>query len=92
MKIAVCLIGSHREGRYHSPWTKAVLHPVSKKLRFRRKNGKGEGFKESWISIFREDRDEISTQTWLQSMLDDGVLQDSLILIDLPVPESRARQ
>lgn len=92
MKIAVVLMGSHRDGRYHSHWSKAVLHPVSKKLRFRRKGGKGEGFKESWTPIFREDRDEISTQTWLQSMLDDGVLQDSLILIDLPVPESKARQ
>ena len=92
MKIAVCMIGAHREGRYHSHWTKAVLHPVSKKLRFRRKNGKGEGFKDSWTPIFREDRDEISTKTWLQSMLDDGVLQDSTFVIDLPVPEKSARK
>jgi hypothetical protein len=90
MKIAVCMIGAHREGRYHSHWTKAVLHPVNKKLRFRKKvEGK---FKESWVPIFREDRDEISTQEWLQAMLDDGVLQDSTFVIDLPVPEPRARQ
>jgi hypothetical protein len=92
MKIAVVLVGSHREGRYHSHWGKAVLHPVSKKLRFRRKSGKGEGFKESWVPIWREDRDEISTQTWLQSMLDDGILQDSMFVVDLPVPESKARK
>ena len=92
MKIAVCMIGAHKDGRYHSPWTKGFLHPVSKKLRFRRKNGKGEGFKESWISIFREDRDEIDTKTWLQSMLDDSVLQDSTFVIDLPLPETKARQ
>ena len=90
LKIAVCMIGAHREGRYHSHWTKAVLHPVNKKLRFRKKvEGK---FKESWVSIYREDRDEISTQAWLQAMLDDGVLQDSTFVVDLPVPEKAARR
>ena len=92
MKIAVCMIGAHKDGRYHSPWTKGFLHPVSKKLRFRRKNGKGEGFKDSWISIFREDRDEIDTKTWLESMLSDGVLSDVCFPIDLPLPEPKARQ
>jgi hypothetical protein len=92
MKIAVCVLGSHRDGRYHSHWTKAVLHPVNKKLRFRKRTEKGTGFKESWTPVFREDRDEITTQNWLQSMLDDGVLQDSMFVVELPVPESRARQ
>jgi hypothetical protein len=92
MRIAVCMIGSHREGRYHSYWTKGNLHPINKKLRFRKRTEKGTGFKDSWISVSREDRDEISTQAWLQAMLDDGVLQDSTFVVDLPVPESRARQ
>ncbi len=90
MKIAVVLIGAHRDGRYHSHWSKGLLHPANKKLRFRKKSdGK---FKESWTPIWREDRDEISTGDWLQAMFDDGVLQDSLILVDLPVPESSVRQ
>lgn len=92
MRIAVCMIGSHREGRYHSHWTKGNLHPVNKKLRFRKRTEKGTGFKDSWISVSREDRDEISTQVWLQAMLDDGVLQDSTFVVDLPVPELQARQ
>lgn len=92
MKIAVCLIGSHRDGRYHCPWTKAVLHPVNKKLRFRKKADKGTGFKDSWTPIFREDRDEIDTKTWLQSMYNDGVLQDSMFVVDLPVPAKESRK
>jgi hypothetical protein len=90
MKIAVVLVGSHREGRYHSHWSKAVLHPVNRKIRFRKKSeGK---FKESWISIWREDRDEIDTQAWLQAMLDDSVLQDSTFIVDLPVPAKDSRE
>jgi len=92
MKIAVCLIGTHREGKYHSHWTKAVLHPVNKKLRFRKKADKTSGFKDSWTPIFREDRDEITTQAWLQAMLDDGVLQDSMFVVDLPVPAKDVRK
>lgn len=89
MKIGVVLLGQHRDGRYHSPWSKAVMHPANKKLRFRKKTeGK---FKESWLPIWREDRDEIDTSTWMDAMFADGVLQDSLILIDVPVPESKVR-
>ena len=92
MKIAVCLIGAHREGRYHSFWTRGYLHPANRKLRFRKRTDSATGFKSSWISIWREDRDEIDTRTWLQGMLDDSVLQDSTVLIDLPVPTKEAKQ
>lgn len=90
MKLCVVLLGQHRDGRYHSFWAKGSLHPVSKQLRFRKKTeGK---FKESWSQIWREDRDEITTSDWLNAMLGDGVLQDSLILVDVPLPDPQVQK
>ncbi len=88
MKLAVVTLGQHREGRFHSPWAKGFLHPVSKQLRFRKKTGSGEGFKSSWQQVFREDRAEISTGEWLGRMLNDGVLEDNLQFIEVPLPSN----
>ena len=90
MKVAVAVLGQHRAGRYHGPWSKSLLHPISKKPRFRKQTG-GK-FKESWISVWREDRAEISTTEWLDAMLADGILQDSLILIDVPLPDRKVQK
>jgi hypothetical protein len=92
MQMAVCVIGQRRDGRNHGYWTRAFQHPVSKQIRFRRKHNPSEGFKSSWEQIWREDYDTISTVTWLESMLSDGVLSDVCFVIDLPVPEPKARQ
>jgi hypothetical protein len=90
MKLAVAVLGQHRDGRYHGPWSKGLLHPANKKIRFRKKSeGK---FKDTWIPVWREDRAEISTNDWLDAMLGDGVLQDSLILIDIPLPELKIQK
>ena len=90
MKIAVVVLGSQRDGRYHSPWTKGLMHPVSKQLRFRKKSeGK---FKDTWKQVLREDRAEISTTEWLDGMLNDGVLQDSLLLIEVPLPSAEIQK
>src|ERR1700722_2982503 len=92
MQICVILTGQHRNGRYSSPWTRGIRHPVSKQLRFRKRTDKSTPFKNSWIEVAREDFDEISTQDWLQSMYTDAVLQDYCFTIDLPVPSDLARQ
>lgn len=90
MKVGVVLLGQHRDGRYHGPWSKGLLHPVNKKIRFRKKT---EGrFKDSWIPVWREDRDDLSTKEWLSAMLDDGVLESSLLLIDIPLPDSKVQK
>jgi len=92
LQIGVVILGAHRDGKYHGYWSKAYRHPRSKEVRFRRRNNVTEGFKSTWDQIWREDFDDIDTKTWLQGMLDDSVLQDSLIVIDLPVPEATAKQ
>lgn len=92
MQMVIVVLGQNRSGKRHSPWTKGLRHPVNKKLRFRKKNDVSEGFKSTWLPVWREDFDDISTHDWLQAMLDDGVLQDVCFPVDIPVPEKAARQ
>jgi hypothetical protein len=86
MDLVVLIIGNERNGRRHSHWCKALLHPANKKqLRFRRRVGNTSGgFKESWVEIWREDHEEISRETWLNCMLADDVLRDCCFTIHMP--------
>lgn len=92
MQLVAVVLGQHREGKYHSFWTHGLRHPANKKLRFRKKKNLNEPFKESWIEVWREDYNDISTEDWLQGMLEDDVLRDVCIRIDIPVPKPDARQ
>jgi len=92
MQQVVIVLGQNRNGKRHSPWAKGLRHPANKKLRFRKKNDVSEGFKNTWLQVWREDFDDISTHDWLQAMLADGVLQDVCFNVDIPVPEKSARQ
>lgn len=92
MQEIVCVIGASRNGKRHSWWTHGLRHPFNRKLRFRKKHQIDDGFKASWNEVWREDFDDISTRDWLQAMLDDGVLKDSLFKVDVPIPEKVARQ
>src|SRR5208337_1112238 len=92
MQLVICILGQHRNGKYHGPWTKALRHPLNKKLRFRKKHDVAEGFKSTWTQIWREDYDDVTTHDWLQAMLGDGVLQDACFSVDIPVPEQAARR
>jgi hypothetical protein len=92
MQLIVVMLGKHLNGRFHSYWSHGLTHPVNKKLRFRKKQNIGDGFKDSWREIFREDHDEIDTKTWLNAMISDDVIRDVLFKIDIPVPEKLARQ
>jgi hypothetical protein len=93
MQLVVVHLGRHLDGKFHSHWSKGLRHPSGNKvLRFRKKKSVDTPFKESWISIWREDYDDISTSQWLEAMLKDGVLQDLLIRVDVPVPTPEHRQ
>ena len=92
MQMVVAVVGPSRSGKRHSPFTRAYRHPVNKGIRFRRKGGQGEGFKSSWVQIWREDFDEISTESWLQSMITDAVLPDHLFKIDIPLPTQEVQR
>jgi hypothetical protein len=92
MQQATIILGQNRDGKRHSHWTKALLHPVNRKLRFRKKHDVSEGFKSTWLPVWREDHDEITTSMWLQGMLDDGVLSDLCFSVEIPALEKSARQ
>ena len=92
MQMAVIVLGQSRGGKRHGPWARALRHPANKKLRFRKKHAVSEGFKNTWLDVWREDYDDISTQDWLQGMLNDGVLQDVCFMVEIPVPGEVARQ
>jgi hypothetical protein len=82
MDVTVLLIGQNRAGRRHGPFSKAWTHPVSKSLRMRKRDGKG--FDGAWKPVFREDT-EFSREKWLDAMTADGVLEDAVFQVEVPV-------
>jgi hypothetical protein len=76
MDIYLISLGASRGGKRHSAWSKGLLHPRNRKVRFKKQAKKVEGFKDSWIPVWREEHDQISRQEWLRGMEEDGVLQD----------------
>lgn len=93
MRLAVAVVGSMISGRRRSPFSKGLLHPINRSLRFqRRSKGWTNGFRETWQPIWREDHAEIERQAWLQAMLEDEVLQEHLFVVDVPVPGEVERQ
>ena len=76
MDVYLVSLGASRNGKRHSAWSKGLLHPRNRKVRFKKQANRIEGFKETWIPIWREDHQEISRESWLQAMEMDGVLQD----------------
>ena len=92
LKQATIVIGQSKNGKRHSFLSHALRHPQNRKLRFRKRNKIDEPFKSSWIEIWREDYDDVSTSQWISSMYEDKVLGDCCFSIDVPVPEKPARQ
>ena len=92
MQMAVINLGAHRDGKYHSYWAHGLRHPANKKLRFRKRSNVAEPFKGTWIEIWRENYDDISTRDWLQAMYEDSVLEDCCFNVDIPVPKPEQRQ
>jgi hypothetical protein len=87
MKVVVLVLGQHRDGRRHGPFSKGFLHPQNKKLRFRKRAAvTSEVFSDKWAKVWREERDEITTKTWLEAMLEDDILRDVCFVEDLPIP------
>lgn len=93
MELVVAIVGPLHSGKRNSHWTQGILHPNNKQLRFsRRKKIQGVrrseplAFSETWTPINREEHAEISREKWLQGMLDDDVLRETLFVVDIPVP------
>ncbi len=89
MRMIVAILGPMNGGRRHGYWSKALHHPTNRVLRFklsRKSKTRIEGFKDSWIPIYKEEHDEIPRAQWLETMHEDDVLRESLFAVDVPVP------
>lgn len=100
LTIHAIIIGAHRHGRRHSAWTKGFLHPVNKSLRFGRRKGlanygwnggKHSGFTEGWTEVWRENKPELSTAAWLNTMIQDGMMKELIISREVRLDEGDAR-
>ena len=92
MQQAVIVLGQHRDGKRHGYWSKGYRHPINRKLRLKRKNFSGEGFKDTWQQVWREDWDDIPTKAWLAQMLEDDVLKEVAFSVEIQVPPEGERQ
>jgi hypothetical protein len=90
MDQTVIVLGANRSGRRHGAFSKAWQHPVSKQIRFRKRDGSG--FDGNWSPIYREDW-EGSREGWLDAMTGDGVLEDSVLttVVEIPVEVAQVR-
>lgn len=75
MDLIVVVLGQERNGRRHGPLCKGWTHPVSKTLRFRKRDGSE--FDGAWNAIFREQSD-FSREDWLEAMTEDQVLPEAI--------------
>jgi len=83
MDQTVIVLGANRAGRRHGAFSKAWTHPVSKQIRFRKRDGSG--FDGNWTPIYREDW-EGSREGWLDAMTGDGVLEDAICQVEVSIP------
>ena len=75
--IVVIVVGQFRSGRWHSPLTRGWTHPVSKQLRFRKRDGTG--FDGAWEPVFREQSD-FTREEWLDALVEDGLLPECVLI------------
>jgi hypothetical protein len=87
MDCLIIEIGALRNGRWSNPLTRAYRHPVSKSLRFKRRDG--DDFGSTWERVEREN-DKATREEWLDAMTDDGVLPDVVQVHSVGVSERAA--
>lgn len=92
MQLVVAVLGRMSGGRRTGFFSKGLLHPQKSHLRFKlRSRATVDGFRETWLKVYKEDNAQIDPEKWLGAMNDDGVLQESLFVVHIPVPEASQR-
>ena len=84
MTQTVIVVGQSREGKHHSPWSKGWMQERFKTLRLRKQSG--ESFGKGWNQVWREERDELSRDHWIEAMQEDGVFSDVMFEVEVPLP------
>lgn len=89
MKLHAIEIGQMRDGRRHSPWTRAYTHTVIRggKIRFNRKgNKKLQG--DAWKPVYLADSDAYDSKAWVDVMEEEDVISTLIHEVELLVPDN----
>jgi hypothetical protein len=85
MDLVVVVLGQERNGRRHGPLVKGWTHPVSKQLRFRKRDGTG--FDGAWEPVFQHES-RFTREQWLDQLVEDGLLPEVVLIHHVDVPEN----
>ena len=88
MDCLIVEVDSMRGGRWANPFTRGYRHPVSKTLRFKKRDG--DDFGSTWAKVERES-DSATREEWLDAMTEDGVLADLVHVHSVGVPARASR-
>ena len=88
MDCLIVEIGSLRDGRWSNAFTRGYRHPVSKTLRFRKRDG--DDFGSTWVKVERE-HDSASREDWLDATTEDGVLAEAVHVHQVQPTEAESR-
>lgn len=93
MTLRIIILGASVGGKRHSFWSKGLLHPRNRQLRFKKHAKKTEGFADSWIPIWREDYDQLSREEWLKAMEADGAITELTRRVHIDAfPDERVKE
>lgn len=89
LTLHILSIGSMRNGRRSSPFTRAWRHPglVNLPMRFKRKDGKEF---EGWKPVYLSDN-KVSVESWTAQLIREGVTSDIIHNIPVNVPNDTQR-
>ncbi len=93
LHLHVIEIGQLRDGRRHSPWTRAWQHEfVSGRLRFQKKVPGGKGgytkLEGAWEQIFLADSTKYNAESWVEFMEQDNIVDMLIHDVEIAVPRS----
>jgi len=82
MDLLIAVVGSRRDKKWHSAWTRGWEHPVSRELRFQKRDG--EPFGPTWERVWRE-RFQGTREDWWEGLNQDYLLPEMLLVHQIPV-------
>lgn len=85
MGLRVFVIGNSLSGKRYGHFTRAKQHPYDKSVRFARRQHKGQGFSDTWLTVWRENT-QVAAEPWIAQMARDGVLVECCHEVKVRVP------
>jgi len=90
LTLTAVVIGPQRGGRRHSEWSKGLMHPQNRALRFAPRQHKAAGLTAGWTKVWRE-QESVPTARWLAQMRQDAVLDQLIVSREIMYRETDAR-